>query len=61
MSSDAAAAPRRAGILLHPTSLPGAGSSGELGPEAFRFVEFLVDAGLSVWQTLPLAPPHYGG
>ena len=43
---------RRAGILLHPTSLPG----GDLGPDAYRFVEFLHAAGLTVWQTLPLGP-----
>jgi 4-alpha-glucanotransferase len=45
---------RRAGVLLHLTSLP----SGDLGDEAFRFVDFLADAGCSVWQVLPLVPPH---
>lgn len=49
---------RRAGVLLHPTSLPGPRESGELGPEARRFVDFLVDIGASVWQVLPLGPPH---
>ncbi|NIR58552.1 MAG: 4-alpha-glucanotransferase, partial [Gammaproteobacteria bacterium] len=49
---------RRAGVLLHPTSLPGAGEHGDLGPEAWRFVDFLADAGFSVWQTLPLGPTH---
>ncbi|MEQ6341446.1 MAG: 4-alpha-glucanotransferase [Gammaproteobacteria bacterium] len=48
---------RRAGILLHPTSLPG----GVLGPEAFRFVDFLAASGMSVWQTLPLGPTHNDG
>ncbi len=48
---------RRAGILLHPTSLPG----GVLGPEAFRFVDFLAASGVSVWQTLPLGPTHDDG
>jgi 4-alpha-glucanotransferase len=52
MSSVLAA--RRAGVLLHPTSLPGAGSRGTLGADARRFVDWLVDGGFSVWQTLPL-------
>lgn len=47
---------RRAGILLHPTSLPGPGDNGTLGASAYRFVDFLVEAGLSVWQVLPLVP-----
>ncbi len=45
---------RRAGVLLHITSLPG----GDLGPEAYRFVDFLADAGVTVWQVLPLVPTH---
>ncbi|MEJ2344734.1 MAG: 4-alpha-glucanotransferase [Gammaproteobacteria bacterium] len=45
---------RRAGLLLHPTSLPGGG----LGPDAYRFVEFMAAAGQTVWQTLPLGPTH---
>ena len=49
---------RRAGVLLHPTSLPGAGENGTLGREALRFLDFLADAGLSVWQLLPLGPTH---
>ena len=49
---------RRAGILLHPTSLPGSAGNGTLGDEAYRFVDFLADAGISVWQTLPLGPTH---
>jgi 4-alpha-glucanotransferase len=61
MSRDVTSCPRRAGILLHPTSLPGPGESGDVGPQAHRFVDFLVQAGLSVWQTLPLAPAHEGG
>ena len=47
---------RRAGVLLHPTSLPGPGAVGTLGAEAHRFVDFLQDGGFSVWQTLPLGP-----
>jgi 4-alpha-glucanotransferase len=49
---------RRAGVLLHPTSLPGAGGNGTLGREALRFVDFLAAAGVSVWQVLPLGPTH---
>jgi 4-alpha-glucanotransferase len=51
---------RSAGVLLHPTSLPGPHGVGELGPEAFRFVDFLVAAGQSLWQVLPLGPTGYG-
>lgn len=52
---------RRAGVLLHPSSLPGPGQTGELGEDAYRFVRFLSSAGLSVWQTLPMGPPHADG
>jgi 4-alpha-glucanotransferase len=47
---------RRAGVLLHPTSLPGPGPNGTLGAEAWRFVDWLAAGGFSVWQTLPLGP-----
>ncbi len=49
---------RRAGILLHITSLPGAPDRGDLGPDAYRFIDFLAAAGIGVWQTLPLGPTH---
>ncbi len=49
---------RRAGVLLHPTSLPGRYGNGDLGKEAYHFIDFLVNCGLSVWQMLPLGPPH---
>ncbi len=52
---------RRAGVLLHITSLPGTGERGELGQEAYNFVNFLHDSGISVWQTLPLGMPHGDG
>ena len=51
---------RRAGILLHPTSLPGRHGIGDLGATARRFVDFLAAAGQSLWQVLPLAPTGYG-
>ena len=47
---------RLSGILLHPTSLPGAFGIGDLGPEAYSFIDFLVEAGQHIWQTLPLGP-----
>lgn len=52
---------RRAGVLLHPTSLPGNYGSGDLGHDAYRFVEFLQECGFSVWQMLPLGPTHEDG
>jgi 4-alpha-glucanotransferase len=51
--------PRRSGILLHPTSLPGRFGAGDLGEAAYRFVDFLVAAGQSYWQALPLSPTGY--
>ncbi|KAI3921330.1 hypothetical protein MKW92_026632, partial [Papaver armeniacum] len=48
---------RRAGILLHPTSLHGNYGIGDLGDEVFKFLDWLHDAGCSVWQVLPLVPP----
>ncbi len=59
--SDSPYATRRAGILLHITSLPGAGECGTLGPDAYRFVDFLVASGHSVWQMLPIGPTHDDG
>jgi 4-alpha-glucanotransferase len=49
---------RQAGILLHPTSLPGPWHCGDLGSEAWHFVDFLAAAGQHVWQILPLGPTH---
>jgi len=51
---------RNSGILLHPTSLPGPFGVGDLGAEARRFVDFLVRAGQTLWQVLPLGPTGYG-
>ena len=51
---------RNGGILLHPTSLPGRYGIGDLGAEARAFVDFLVRAGQTVWQVLPLGPTGYG-
>ena len=49
---------RRAGVLLHPTSLPGTLSQGDIGHQAYRFIEFLNQNGFTVWQMLPLGPTH---
>jgi len=52
--------PRRSGVLMHPTSLPGRYGIGDLGDDAIQFVDFLVSAGQSYWQVLPLSPTGYG-
>ncbi len=52
--------PRSSGILLHPTSLPGRWGIGDLGPAAYQFVDFLEQAGQTLWQILPLGPTGYG-
>jgi 4-alpha-glucanotransferase len=52
--------PRSSGIILHPTSLPGRYGIGELGPEAYRFLDFLGEARQKIWQVLPLGPTGYG-
>ncbi|MDD5059259.1 MAG: 4-alpha-glucanotransferase [Sideroxydans sp.] len=45
---------RSSGILLHPTSLPGQFGSGDFGSGSYQFVDWLVSAGQSYWQILPL-------
>lgn len=47
---------RRAGVILHPTSLPGPGSHGTLGKQAYYWVDWLQRAGFTIWQCLPLTP-----
>ena len=47
---------RRAGVLLHPTSLPGKWEAGTLGADADRYVHLLRDSGFSLWQMLPVGP-----
>jgi 4-alpha-glucanotransferase len=54
-------ATRRAGVLLHPTSLPGPAPRGTLGADARRFVDWLAAGAFSVWQTLPLGVPDAYG
>jgi 4-alpha-glucanotransferase len=52
---------RWAGVLLHPTSLPGRFGIGDLGPAAVSFLDWLARAGQSVWQVLPLGPVDVAG
>jgi 4-alpha-glucanotransferase len=52
--------PRSSGILLHPTSLDSLYGIGDLGPAAYRFLDFLESAGQTLWQVLPLGPTGYG-
>jgi len=51
---------RASGILLHITSLPGPFGIGDLGPNAFRFADFLASTGQRIWQLLPIVPIGYG-
>ena len=51
---------RYSGILLHPTSLPSPYGIGDMGQDAYDFVDFLEKAGQTLWQVLPLGPTGYG-
>lgn len=51
---------RSSGIILHPTSLPGKYGMGDIGPNAYKFVDFLVETKQKLWQVLPLGPTGYG-
>src|SRR5947209_2928457 len=55
-----ATTPRSAGVLLHPTSLPGPYGIGDLGPEAHAWVVRLGQAKQTWWQILPLVPTGFG-
>jgi 4-alpha-glucanotransferase len=52
--------PRSAGVLVHPTSFPGRYGIGDLGDEAYAFVDWLVSGKQGLWQVLPLGPTGYG-
>ncbi len=54
--ADSWMARRAAGVLLHPTSLPGPHGMGDFGPNAYYFIDWLHTAGQTLWQTLPLGP-----
>ena len=51
---------RSCGVLLPLTALPSPGGIGCLSHEAYRFVDFLKEAGQSCWQILPLGQTGYG-
>ncbi|MDQ3044455.1 MAG: 4-alpha-glucanotransferase [Chloroflexota bacterium] len=51
---------RASGVLAHPTSFPGPHGIGDLGPAAFRFVDWLALAGQRLWQVMPLGPTGFG-
>ena len=51
---------RTSGVLLHLTSLPGPHGSGDLGPAAHRFADFLAESRQSWWQMLPVGPVGCG-
>jgi len=52
--------PRSSGILLHPTSLPSRFGIGDLGSEAYKFIDFLAESAQQFWQILPLGPTGFG-
>ena len=56
LSDEPALGPRSAGVLLHPTSLPGPGPNGRLDTSAYRFIDWLASAGFRYWQMLPVGP-----
>ncbi|MFO7663484.1 MAG: 4-alpha-glucanotransferase [Chloroflexota bacterium] len=51
---------RSAGVLLHPTSLPSRYGIGDLGDDAYNFVDFLAAGQQTLWQILPIGPTGYG-
>lgn len=53
-------AKREAGVLLHVSSLPGEFGIGDMGPAARKFIDFLAEAGHSIWQVLPLTVTSEG-
>jgi 4-alpha-glucanotransferase len=59
-TSTSTPAVRQAGILLHPTSLPGPFGIGDLGPSVDAFLDWAASAGQSLWQVLPLGPTGGG-
>ena len=52
--------PRSSGTLVHPTSFPSSYGMGDLGHEAYEFINFLEETGQTIWQVLPLSPTGYG-
>lgn len=52
--------PRSSGTLVHPTSFPSNYGMGDMGHEAYDFINYLEATGQTVWQVLPLGPVGYG-
>lgn len=51
---------RKSGILMHISSLPSKYGIGKMGIEAYKFVDFLEECRIGLWQILPLSPTSYG-
>ena len=51
---------RSSGILLHVSSLSGPDGIGDLGLDAYRWIDFLAESKCAIWQTLPLGPTGFG-
>ena len=51
---------RKSGILMHISSLPSSYGIGKLGINAYKFVDFLEECRIGLWQILPLSPTSYG-
>jgi len=51
---------RKAGVLMPVSSLPSPYGIGTLGEGAYSFIDWLFEAGIKVWQVLPLLPTSYG-
>lgn len=52
--------PRYSGVLAHPSSFPSPYGIGDFGPGAYEFIDYLTDAGQTLWQILPLGPTGFG-
>ena len=51
---------RKTGVLLHITSLPSQYGVGDLGEEAYSFIDSISSKGITLWQILPTGPTGYG-
>lgn len=51
---------RAAGVLLPISAIPSSYGIGTFSKEAYKFVDFLKEAGQTYWQILPLGPTGYG-
>ncbi len=51
---------RKTGVLLHITSLPSQYGVGDMGDEAYRFIDTISSSGIKIWQILPTGPTGFG-